>query len=71
MAQCTQLLLYPTSLIHALLIAVPFLMAATLGKAEVFCSSDSLLESLESASPFCTVSGRLSNWLFLRLMVTH
>ena len=40
--------------------AAPFLIIGNLLKGEVFCSSDSFIESMINSSPFCTISGMLS-----------
>ena len=39
--------------------AAPFLIVGGLFKGEVFCSSDSFIESMLNSSAFCTISGML------------
>ena len=35
----------------------PFRIVGSLGKAQVFCSSESFFESKETSTTFCTISG--------------
>ena len=45
-------------------------MAGSLAKAEVFCSSNSFIESNERSTPFCTISGKCV-YMSLKLQQSH
>lgn len=49
--------------------AAPILIIGALFKGEVFCISDSFIESMMNSSPFCTISGMLSCYIIIIIPV--